>query len=124
MIRAARVASAILFSTAVQAVDLNWSAVDTAVDGTSIPALVISYRVYWSSDDSSWNFAAETDETSMSLDAITSGCYYLHVTAVRSDTDQESDPSQSLQYCYGDVVTSPPATTTAKPDAPTGINVQ
>jgi hypothetical protein len=124
VIRAARVASAILFSSAVQAVDLNWSAVDTAVDGSSIPALIIYYKVYWSSDDTDWSFAADTAETSLSLDAITSGCYFLHVTAVRSDTDQESVPSQSLQYCYGDVVTAPPSTVTAAPDQPQGMNVQ
>jgi hypothetical protein len=87
----------------VGAVTLRWSAVDTAVDGSSIPALVIVYRVYWSSDDATWNFAAETDAVSLSLDAITSGCYFLYVTAVRTDSDQESVPSQSLQYCYGDI---------------------
>jgi hypothetical protein len=86
------------------AVTLRWSTVDTAVDGTSIPALVIVYRVYWSLDDADWNYATETDEVFLNLDSITSGCYFLHVTAVRTDSDVESVPSQSLQYCYGDIV--------------------
>jgi hypothetical protein len=129
VIRAARIASALLlFSVLVQknaeAVDLNWSAVNTAVDGSSIPALIIYYKVYWSSDDTDWNYAADTADTFLNLDAITAGCYFLHVTAVRSDTDQESAPSTSLQYCYGDVGAEPPSTVTAEPSSPQGMNVQ
>lgn len=126
MQRAARITSAILILTIAleaRAVTLNWSAVDTAVDGTSIPALVMFYKVYWSSDDATWNFAADTPDTSLSLDAITSGCYFLYVTAVRSDTDQESAPSNSLEYCYGDVVDDQPQGS-AEPAPPQGMNVQ
>lgn len=113
--------AAVLLHQAASAVDLRWSAVDTAVDGSNIPAIVIAYRVYWSLNDSNWNYAAETDELFMSLDSITSGCYFLHVTAVRTDTDQESAPSQSLQYCYGDVASGNP---TPQPDAPAEITVE
>ena len=125
MDRGARIASAILlliFAVKAHPVSLQWSAVDTAVDGTSIPAIVISYKVYWSENDSAWNHAADTAETSLNLNDITSGCYFFHVTAVRTDSNQESAPSQSLEYCYGDVVTTPLAT--VEPESPTGVNVQ
>jgi hypothetical protein len=126
--RAARITSGILLTilcilvTNAEAVTLKWSPVDTAVDGTAIPALIIYYKIYWSSDDSNWNFAADTAETELSLDSITSGCYFLYVSAVRSDTDQESAPSDSLQYCYGDVVG--PAEITSEPSQPQGMNVE
>ena len=124
MIRAARVASAIFFSSTVQAVDLAWSPVDTSVDGSSIPASVIAYRVYYSADDRDYTFATETTQTRMSVDSITSGCYFLHVTAVRSDSNQESDPSESIEYCAGQDVDPSPAPTAVEPEAPTGVTIR
>jgi hypothetical protein len=116
MIRAA-LASLLLIGH-VHAAKLDWSPVTTAVDGSNIPALVIYYRVYWSLDDVDWNYAADTGDTEMSLNSITEGCFYLYVTAVRSDTDQESVPSQSVRYCAGDLDTP---NSTSPPSEPIGV---
>jgi hypothetical protein len=126
-VRAARIISAILLTVftmvKTEAVDLTWSPVNTSVDGSSIPASVMAYRVYYSTDDSSYSFATETTQTSMSVDSITSGCYFLHVTALRTDSNQESVPSSSIEYCAGQVVDQSPAPTAVEPEAPTGVNI-
>jgi hypothetical protein len=126
-VRAARIISAILltvfFMAKTGAVDLTWSPVNTSVDGSSIPASVMAYRVYYSTDDNSYSFATETTQTKMSVDSITSGCYFLHVTALRTDSNQESVPSSSIEYCAGQVVDQSPAPTAVEPEAPTGVNI-
>jgi hypothetical protein len=129
MVRVARITSWVLLTTLcilvtnAEAVDLTWSPVNTAVDGSSIPASVIAYRVYYSADDSNYSLATETTQTNMSVDAITSGCYFLHVTALRTDNNQESVPSNSIEYCAGQVVDQSPAPAAVEPEAPTGVNI-
>jgi hypothetical protein len=126
-VRAARIISALLLTvflmTKAEAVDLIWSPVIAAIDGSSIPSNVVSYRVFYSTDDSNYTFAASTAQNNMSLDSITTGCYFFHVTALREDSNQESVPSNSLEYCAGDVVQPSPGTLTADPEAPTGVNI-
>jgi hypothetical protein len=111
-----------IFAPIAEAVDLTWSPVTQDTAGGTIPAGMVKYTVYYSADDVSYTYAAETTQLKMSVDAVTTGCYFFHVTAVRTDVSLESVPSNSIEYCAGDLVPEPPISA-SNPEAPQGVNV-
>jgi hypothetical protein len=92
----------VLIVPAVQAgTSLTWGTVTETVTGEPLEASNLYYNIYYQTDGSGWLFGASTPDTTVPLDSISSGCFDFRVTAVRTDTGGESEPSNQVSWCAG-----------------------
>ena len=122
-IRAIRVLAAIvvllvLLSQPCKAQIWSWAAPTTDINDNPIARSNLYFKIYWGYDNSEWYFSTDYTDTTVDLSGVPAGCYYLYVSAVRTDTNPEleSEPSESIHYCS--------AVELAEPRAPTEANLE
>ena len=103
---AALVVLLVLLSQPCKADELTWLPPETDEDGNALDPAILYYKLYWGYANSDYNYADDFYALSVNLDAVPPGCYYLSLTAVRTDTDPEleSAQSESVYYCAGNSV--------------------
>lgn len=85
---------------------LSWSAVDTDVKNQPILSTDVYYKLYYSYDNTEpYSFASDHGDNFVDITGAPPACYYLRVTAVRTDSEPEleSAPSNSVFACIGSV---------------------
>jgi hypothetical protein len=83
---------------------LRWTEPTTDEAGVNLPAGILKYRLYGRVNDSGRAFGGHQAEyygVEADLAAAPRGCYDLYLTAVRTDTNQESAPSNEIVACFG-----------------------
>lgn len=91
----------VFFSGCSSAQTWSWSAPTEDINGNALSRDNLYFKLYWGYDNSEWYFSTDYNETSVDLSGVAAGCYYLYVSAVRTDTDPEleSEPSESVHFC-------------------------
>jgi hypothetical protein len=105
-VRVVRILSAvlILFLVLVQSTfpdELNWVMPTEDINGNYIAPENLYANLYWGYNGDDWNPAGRMPDPPISLDDVAPGCYYLALTAVRTDTEValESVGSNAFYYC-------------------------
>jgi hypothetical protein len=84
---------------------LTWTAPTTDEAGVEFPSgLILKYWLYGRVSDSNKRYGkhqAEYFGTEADLAKAPRGCYDLYLTAIRTDTGQESAPSNEVVACFG-----------------------
>ena len=111
-----------ILAGAVQADSLTWTAPLTDEGGVALDPTVLYYKLYWGYAQTDYSFSGDhpSDARSIDLDGVPAGCYYLSLTAVRTDTspELESVQSDSVYYCAGQPTGPPAPTEVTKPNPP------
>jgi hypothetical protein len=80
--------------------ELTWVMPTEDINGSYIDPNSLYATLYWGYSNSEWQSAGKV-ESPIVLDGVAAGCYYLRVTATRTDTspEMESGPSNVAYYC-------------------------
>jgi hypothetical protein len=82
---------------------LTWTEPTTDEAGVNLPAGILKYRLYARAAGQG-RFRRHTEEyygLEADLSWAPKGCYDIYLTAVRTDSDQESAPSNEVVACFG-----------------------
>jgi hypothetical protein len=83
---------------------LTWTAPTTDEAGVDLPTGILKYRVYGRVAGNNGRFQRHTQEyygLEADLSWAPKGCYDIYLTAVRTDSDQESAHSNEIVACFG-----------------------
>lgn len=98
----------LLLAGPIQADSIFWTMPTQDVGGEYIDPSLLYAKLYWGYDNSEYFLSGPMPPSPVSLDDVPPGCYHLRFTAVRTDTNQESAPSESVYYCTGSLPPAPP----------------
>lgn len=87
---------------------LDWKHNYLDIEGNLIPRSNLEFKVHASIDDVEYEVFDSTQELQAVYFNVPDGCYYVYITAIRTDYNLESDPSETAYICVvGDQVYRP-----------------